>query len=102
MSIMICFTKLHLSNSNSSSVDSIKQNMDFNFQLPSTFVFLVFHKNGLIKSCWSFEDLLAYKVSWSQVEGHKFFVHLRSLNVCHFGMVKGMGLKSMGEFHEIS
>jgi hypothetical protein len=58
------------------------------------FVFFVFDKNGLIKSCSSFEDLSVYKISRSHVEWCKFCIHLRSLNVHHFVMVKDTGLKS--------
>jgi hypothetical protein len=57
------------------------------------FVFFVFDKNCLIKSCSSFEDLSVYKMSWSHVEWCKFCIHLRSSNVRHFGMVKCTGLK---------
>jgi hypothetical protein len=64
------------------------------------FVFFVFDKNGLIKrSCSSFEDLSVYKISWSHVGWCKFCIHLRSLNVHHFGMVKGTGLKSRRRGH---
>jgi hypothetical protein len=34
-------TKLYLSKRNGSCVITIEQNMDFNFKLPSTFIFLV-------------------------------------------------------------
>jgi hypothetical protein len=67
--------------------------MNIYIQTTAMFVF-VFDKNGLIKSCSSFEDLSAYKISWSHVEWCKFCIHLRSLNVRHFGMVEGKGLKS--------
>jgi hypothetical protein len=60
------------------------------------FVFFVFDKNGLMKSCSSFEDLLAYKIPWSHVDWCKFCIHLRSLNAHHFGMVEGTGLKKYG------
>jgi hypothetical protein len=50
-------------------------------------------KNGLLKICSSFEDLSVYKISWPHVNWCKFFIHLRSLNVQHFGMVEGTGLK---------
>jgi hypothetical protein len=33
--------------------------MNFNIQTAAMFVFLIFDKNGLIKSCSSFEDLAA-------------------------------------------
>jgi hypothetical protein len=68
--------------------------MNFDIQLAAMFVFLVFDKNGIIKSCSSFEDLSVYKISCSHVDWCKFCIHLRSLNVRHFGMVEGTGLKS--------
>jgi hypothetical protein len=81
-------TKLHLYKCNGSWVVSIRQNMNFNFQLPSPFVFLVSQENGLIKSWSSFEDLSAYKTVWSHVHWCKFCIHLRSMNVRHFGTVE--------------
>jgi hypothetical protein len=33
-----------------------------------------------------------YKMLWYHVDWCKFFIHLRSLNVCHFGMVYDTGL----------
>jgi hypothetical protein len=67
-----------------------------NFRLPSTVAFLVFHKNGITESCSSFEDLTAYKkISWSHVNWCKFCIHLRGYNICHFGMVEAMGLRSV-------
>jgi hypothetical protein len=68
--------------------------MNFNIQTAAMFVFFVFDENGLIKGCSSFEDLSVYKISCSHVEWFKFCIHLRSLNVRHFGMVKYTGLKS--------
>jgi hypothetical protein len=50
------------------------------------FVFFIFDKNGPIKSCSPFEDLSVYKISRSHVDLCKFCIHLRSLNVFHFGM----------------
>jgi hypothetical protein len=67
--------------------------MDFNIQTAAMFVFFVLDKNGLIKSCPSFGHLSVYKISWSHVDWCKFCIHLRSFNVCHFGMVEGTGLK---------
>jgi hypothetical protein len=55
------YTKVHLSKCNGSWVVSTKQNMNFNIQTVAMFVFFVFDKNGLIKSCSSFEDLSVYK-----------------------------------------
>jgi hypothetical protein len=63
-----------------------KKKMNFKFKPPSKFVFFVIHKNGFIKSCSSFEDLSAFNISWSHVELCKFYLHLRSLNVRHYGM----------------
>jgi hypothetical protein len=48
MSLIFYSAKLQLSKYDSSLVVSIKQSMNFNIQLPSTFMFLVFHKMGLI------------------------------------------------------
>jgi hypothetical protein len=93
MSMSFYFTKLLLSKCNVSRVVSIKQNINFKFQLPAMFILLIFCIIGLIKSCSS-EDLSAYKVWWSHVDWWKFYIHLRSLSV-HFGMVEALGLKVM-------
>jgi hypothetical protein len=66
--------------------------MNFNIQ-KAAMLFFVFDKNGLIKSCSSFEYLSVYEISWSHVDWCKFCIHLRSLNVRHCGMVEDMGLK---------
>jgi hypothetical protein len=71
-------------------------NINFNLQLPSIFVFLASHKNDLIKSCLSSGDLLAHEISWSYVDWCMFRIHLRSLNVRHFGMVEAKRLKNAG------
>jgi hypothetical protein len=68
--------------------------MNFNIQATAMFVLFVFDKNGLIKSCSSFEVLSVFKISWSHVDWCKFCIHLRSLKVRHFGMVQGTGLES--------
>jgi hypothetical protein len=70
-----------MSNCNGSWVFSIKQNVNFNFQQPTMFALLFFRKSCLIKSCPSFEDLLAYKIPLSYIGWCKFCPHLRSLNV---------------------
>jgi hypothetical protein len=57
--------------------------------------FLVFNKNGFIKSCPSFEDLSAYEISWPHIDWCKFYIYLGIWNVCCFGMVEATGLKSM-------
>jgi hypothetical protein len=87
-------TKVHLSKCNGSWVLSTKQNMNFNIQTAAMFVLLCFWKNCLIISCSSFEDLSVYKISCSHVDWCKFYIHFRSLNVRHFVMVEGTGLKS--------
>jgi hypothetical protein len=58
-------------------------------------IFLVFHKNGLIKRYSSFEDVLVHKMSWSHAVWCKFCMHLKSMNVCHFGMVEAMRMKGV-------
>jgi hypothetical protein len=68
--------------------------MNYNIQTAVMFVFFVFDKNGLIKSCSSFEYLSVFKILWSHVDWCKFCIHLRSLNVRHSGMVEGTELKS--------
>jgi hypothetical protein len=62
------FPKVHLSKCNGSWVVSTKQNMNFNIQTAAMFIFFVFDKNCLIKSCSSFEDLSVHKISWSHVD----------------------------------
>jgi hypothetical protein len=59
MSMIFYNTRLHLTNCNGPWVVSKKQNNKFNFQPAATFIFFIFHKNGLIKSRPSFEDLSA-------------------------------------------
>jgi hypothetical protein len=88
------YTKVHLSKCKGSWVVSTKQTMNYNIQTAARFVFFIFNKNGLIKSCSSFEDVSVYKLSWSHVDWCKFCIHLRSLNVRHFVMVEDTGLKS--------
>jgi hypothetical protein len=88
------YTKVHFPKCNGSWVVSTKQTMNFNIQKAAIFVFFFFDKNGLIKSCLSFEDLSVYIISWSHVDWCKFWIHLRSSNVRHLGMVEGTGLKS--------
>jgi hypothetical protein len=67
MSMISSYTKGHLSKWNGSWVVSTKT-MNFNIQTAAMFVFFVFDKNGLIKSCSSFEDLSAFNISWSHVD----------------------------------
>jgi hypothetical protein len=77
---------------NGSWVVSIIENMNFNFQLPSTFIFWFLTKNGLIKSL-SFENLSACKIYWSQVDWWNIFIRLGSLNIHYFLMVGATELK---------
>jgi hypothetical protein len=93
MSMIFYYTKVHLSLCNGSWAVSTKQTMNFNIQLATMFVIFVFDKNCLTKICSSFEDLSVYKISCSHVDWCKFCIHLRSLNVRHFGMVEDTGLK---------
>jgi hypothetical protein len=93
MSMISYYTKIHLSKCNGSWVVSTKQTMNFNIQTAAMFVFFVFDKSGLIKSCLSFEDLWVHKISWSHVNWCKFYVHIRSLNVRNSVMVEVPGLK---------
>jgi hypothetical protein len=62
------FSEVHLSKCSGSWFFSTKQNINFNIQTAAMFVFFVFDKNGLIKSCSSFEDMSVYKSSWSHVD----------------------------------
>jgi hypothetical protein len=61
MSMISYCTKGHLSKCNGSWVVSTEQTMNFNIQTAAMFVFF-FYKNGLIKSCSSFEDLSVYNI----------------------------------------
>jgi hypothetical protein len=58
------------------------------------FPFFVFRKNGLIISRSSSQDLSEY-ISWSYVDWCRFYIHLRSLNARHFGVVAATALKIM-------
>jgi hypothetical protein len=69
--------------------------MNFSFQPPVMFVFLAFRKKCIFfcKSCSSSEDQPEYKIAWPYLDWCKFCIHLRSLNVRHFGMVAATALK---------
>jgi hypothetical protein len=70
--------------------------MYLNNQPPSMFVFLVFRKSGITKSCLSIEDLSAYKISWSHVEWrNKFCIHLSSLKFPQSPYSKGPSKKTI-------
>jgi hypothetical protein len=72
MSTLLHCNKLHLTKCNNSWAVSITQNVNFNFQPPATFVFLVSHRSGLIESCSSSDGLSACKMSWSMFTGASF------------------------------
>jgi hypothetical protein len=93
MSTVFHCTKLRLSKYNSSWIVSIKKNVNFKLQPLAMFVFFVFRKNALVKSCSSSEGLSEYKIPWYYVEWCKFYIHLKSLYVRHFGMVAATALK---------
>jgi hypothetical protein len=80
MSINFYYTKLYLSKCICSCVVTIKENIDFKFQLNSKFIFLVSHTDGLLKCCSSFEGSSGYKNVWSQVTWFKFCIQPRRLN----------------------
>jgi hypothetical protein len=63
------------------------QNVKFKFQPSAMFPFFVFsRKSCLIKFFLSSEDLSEYKISWSYFNLYNYYIHLKSLNVRHFGM----------------
>jgi hypothetical protein len=62
------------------------------------FVFLAFSKSGLIELVNPL-NMSAYKIAWPHGDWCKFYVHLRSLNVSHFGMVEAKRLKIWCQGH---
>jgi hypothetical protein len=60
----------------------------FNFSSPSCSHFLL--------CCSSSENLSEYKTVWPCVVSCNFCIHLRSLNVHHFGMVAATELNNYG------
>jgi hypothetical protein len=94
MSMIFYYTKVHFSKYNGSWVISTKQTMNFNIQTAAMFVFFCFWQK------WSCYKLF---ILWRSIRKQNFmfprwlvqvFVHLRSLNVRHFVIVEGTGLKS--------
>jgi hypothetical protein len=83
MSMISYCTKVHVSMCNGSWVVYTKETMNCNISTVVMFVFFVFDKNGLTKSCSTIEDISVYKMSWSHVDWCKFCIHLRSLNARH-------------------
>jgi hypothetical protein len=67
MPMIFRFAKLCLSNCSGLRVVSVKENVNFKFELPTMFILLVSYKSGLNRSCSSSEDIPAYKISWSQI-----------------------------------
>jgi hypothetical protein len=57
------------------------------------FPLFIFRKSGLVKSRLSPEDLSECNTSWSYIDWRKFYIHSKSLNVRHFGMVAATALK---------
>jgi hypothetical protein len=94
MSTIFHCTILSLSRYNGLWVVAIK-NDNLTYQPPAMFIFFVFRKNGLMKSCSSSEDLSEYEILWPYVEWWKSCIHLRCLNVRHFGMIAATELKIM-------
>jgi hypothetical protein len=74
-------TTLHLFKWNSSWIVSIKQNVNFKFQLPNMFIFVRFCKSGPVKSCSSSQDLWACNILWCHINWFKFWIHLRGVKV---------------------
>jgi hypothetical protein len=64
MSMIFHYTELHLPKCNASGVAFIKWNVNFNFQLPMMFIFLVFSKSGHIKSCSELSSGIYGRVKW--------------------------------------
>jgi hypothetical protein len=67
------------------------ENASFKIQPPAMFVSLDLRKSGLIKSCSPSENLSKYKTSLHYFDWWQFLIHLRSLDVSHFGVVEAMG-----------
>jgi hypothetical protein len=65
-------TKVHLSKCNGSWVVSTKQTMNFNIQTAAMFVFFVFDKNYLIKSCSSLKIYQYTKCHGPMLTGASF------------------------------
>jgi hypothetical protein len=63
-----------------------------NFNWPPCSHFSFFAK-VISLTCSSSEDISEYNISWSYIDWCKVYIHLRSLNVHHFGMVAAMALK---------
>jgi len=69
----------------------MKQNINFNFQPPSAFLFSLFTK--IVRPL---KDTSEYKISQSHVDYCKLFIRLSCLNVCNFGGDRGSGIKLLG------
>jgi len=63
------------------------------------FLFLFFAKVASLKVIDSFDNISDYRISQSNVDRCKFFIHLRRSNVLHFGMVYFMVLKIWRQGH---
>jgi hypothetical protein len=86
----------HITSNNKYSgslVVPMEQNtINYKFKPPSTSVFLVSQKMVLLKVVLPLNIYRNTKVQ-SRIDWCKFCIHLRSLNVRHFGMVEAMGLE---------
>jgi hypothetical protein len=96
MSMIFHCAKLYLSKCNGSH----HKTWILNFNRPTCSYFSFFSRESdLIKSCSSPENLSECKIAWLYVDWYKFFTHLRSLNVRHFGMVAATVLKLWRRCH---
>jgi hypothetical protein len=91
-------TELRFSNSKSNVSWSIKQAVNFGKQ-PIKIVFLFFAIMVLSKVVYILKISQHTKFHDTTLTGAKFCIHLKSLNVRHFGMDKTMGLKLRRRCH---
>jgi hypothetical protein len=81
MSMIFYCTKLNLSNYDGSEIVSIKQNLNADFDLPSTFILFVIYKKFPVKICSSSEALSVYNILWLHFDWYVFCITLRRLSV---------------------
>jgi hypothetical protein len=81
------YTKVHLSKCNVSWVVSRKQTMNFNIQTAAMFVFLT--KMVLLKVVHPLKIYHYTKFNGPMLNDANC-IHLRNLNVCHFGIADGL------------
>jgi hypothetical protein len=68
ISMISYYTKVYLSKCNGSWVVSTKHTTNFNIRTAAMFVFFVYDKSGLIKSCSTFETLQNFMVPYWLVQ----------------------------------